>query len=63
MKIRNYDDYVKDILITDIYGNEYEAQATLDQAWGCSDCVEFYDTNEDEDVVLKRTDIDELVVL
>ena len=63
MKIRNYDNWVKDVLIRDIYGNECEAQTTLGNAWGCSEYVEFYDTNNEEDVVIKRSDIEELVVL
>jgi hypothetical protein len=63
MATRNYDEYVKDVLITDIYGNEYEGQATLENAWGQSKYVEFYDTNEDDEIIILRTDIDELVVL
>ena len=63
MKTRNYDDWVKDMLITDIYGNEYEAQTTLGNAWGCSEYVDFYDMNEDEQISIKRSEIEELVVL
>ena len=63
MKAIDYSEWVKDILVTDIYGNEYEGQATLENAWGQSKYVEFYDTNEDEEISILRTDIDELVVL
>tara|TARA_R110002110_G_C13363757_1_gene709685 strand:- start:808 stop:999 length:192 start_codon:yes stop_codon:yes gene_type:complete len=63
MGTRDYSNWVKDILITDIYGIEYEAQATLDNACGCSEYVDFYDMNEYEQISIKRSEIEELVVL